>query len=105
VNKSGFVVLALVLGAMVLGAMAAGCKGLQGPNWSRPGPAPYQQRMAERFDPYPDSQIGPAVVGGRPRDYQIPPPEPARARWPVPGVSPSGNAAITPMPAATPQGF
>ncbi len=99
-NRSGLVVLALVLGAML-----AGCKGLQGPSWSRPGPAPYQQKMAERFDPYADNQIGPPVVGARPHDYHLPPPEPARARWPVPGVRPSGNAAVSPMPESPPVGF
>ena len=39
-----------------------------------------QQLRAERFDPYPEVDTGPEVVGGRPRDYQVPMSEPARAQ-------------------------
>ena len=69
-----------VLGmALVVGA--AGCSSLSPPNWSRPGPAEYQQRQAERFDPYPENEPGPAIVGARPREYEKPPAEVSRARW------------------------
>ncbi len=75
------------LGLLLILAIAlGGCKGLKGPNWLHPGPASNQQKQAERFDPYPDPQIAPEVVGGRPREYTNPVPEPERARWPVPGV-------------------
>jgi len=77
--------LALVL-VLVLAIAMGGCKGLKGPSWLHPGPAPDQQKRAERFDPYVDNQIAPEVVGGRPREYANPVPEPERARWPVPGV-------------------
>lgn len=40
----------------------------------------YQQTRAQRFDPYPDTDIGPRVEGGRPEGYDAPPPEPARGR-------------------------
>ena len=80
-------------------AMAVGgCAGLKGPNWFHPGPAPYQQKQAERFDPYPDNQIAPAVVGGRPREFLNPVAEPERARWPVPGVRPAGPSLNQPLP-------
>jgi hypothetical protein len=67
-----------------------GCKTTKTPDLFNPGTAEYQQRQAVRFDPYPDPNIGPEIVGGRPRDYQQPIPETDRARWTVPssGASP-----------------
>jgi hypothetical protein len=50
------------------------------PNWRSPGPAYYQQFHAVRHDPYPQDDLGPEIVGGRPRGYQKPPPEVTRAR-------------------------
>jgi hypothetical protein len=44
------------------------------------GSEAYQQTRAQRFDPYPDTNIGPRVDGGRPEGYTTPPPEPARGR-------------------------
>ena len=32
-------------------------------------------------DPYPDPNAGPEVVGGRPREFQKPLPEPVRSRY------------------------
>jgi predicted small lipoprotein YifL len=69
--------------AAVLLAGLAGC-GMERPRLFHPGPAAYQQKKAERFDPYADNDIGPEVVGARPRDYQKPIPEPSRARWTIP---------------------
>lgn len=46
-----------------------------------PGTASYQQRRAERFDPYAERESGPEIVGARPREYQRPLSEPNRARW------------------------
>jgi hypothetical protein len=51
------------------------------PNFFNPGPARDQQMRAQRFDPYPENDVGPEVVGGRPLGYQKPIPEPSRARW------------------------
>ena len=34
-----------------------------------PGTIEVQQRRAVRLDPYPDQDIAPEIVGGRPRDY------------------------------------
>jgi hypothetical protein len=34
----------------------------------------HQQARAEVFEPYPENDAGPAVVGGRPREYQDPRP-------------------------------
>lgn len=67
-----------------LAAVLLGCTGTGGPSWFRPGPAQYQQRKAERFDPYAQPDIGPDVTGARPREYDRPTAEPARSRWTIP---------------------
>lgn len=71
---------AVALGA-ILALFAAGCRGVAMPNLGYPGPAAYQQSRAQRYDPYPENDAGPAIDGGRPRDYQTPVAEPSRARW------------------------
>ncbi len=84
-NKRQSVALAVIL---VVGI--SGCRGLVPPNWSHPGPAQYQQAQAERFDPYPENEPGPKIVGARPLEYEKPPAEvlrvqpsinPFQARW------------------------
>ncbi len=72
--KSWFLLAATVL------AFAPGCQSLGWPNWFHPGPAKYQQTRAQQFDPYPENEPGPPVVGARPMDYSKPPPEVQRAR-------------------------
>lgn len=69
---------------MVFAVAVGGCAGLERPRLLAPGPAAYQQRRAERFDPYADNEAGPAVVGARPREYDKPFAEPSRARWTIP---------------------
>jgi len=64
-----------------VGAWAGGCRSLAPPSFSNPGPAEYQQSRALRFDPYPEVEPGPAIVGARPLEYQKPPAEVLRARW------------------------
>jgi len=54
--------------------------GLGTPNWLHPGPAPYQQQRAEKFDPYPETDSSPTIVGARPREYDAPAAETTRAR-------------------------
>ncbi|MCE9605957.1 MAG: membrane or secreted protein [Planctomycetia bacterium] len=72
----------VLLVALVLSV--AGCRG--NPQFGTPkllepaGSETYQQTRAQRFDPYPDTNIGPNVEGGRPEGYTQPPPEPARGR-------------------------
>ena len=70
----------LVLGAVVTLA-PAGCRSLALPSVAHPGTAQYQRGVAERFDPYPENEPAPAIVGGRPREYEKPAAEVARARW------------------------
>ena len=59
---------------LVIGLLAptGGCLGVRMPQLVAPGTASYQRYQALRFDPYPDSELGPSVVGGRPRGYQKP---------------------------------
>ncbi len=62
-------------------ALLLGCQSVAGPNWFNPGPASVQQARAVQFDPYPEDELGPQIVGSRPPGYQDPPPETARARF------------------------
>ena len=69
-----------------------GCQ-LDTPNLAHPGTEANQQARAKVFEPYPDNEMGPPVVGGRPREYQDPRPSfailqdmhPNRAAGPQPG--------------------
>jgi hypothetical protein len=70
----------IVFGAILLGVLG-GCARTAGPCWLHPGTAQSQQNRALRYDPYPENDSGPAMVGVRPREYQQSPPEPSRARW------------------------
>ena len=72
--------LRIILPAILL-AGVAGCQGVAGPTWGSPGTAALQQNRAERFDPYPENEAGPAIEGGRPHGFQTPPAEVRRSRW------------------------
>jgi hypothetical protein len=72
---------------------------------AHPGPAAYQRAEAIQHDPYPLDDVGPEIVGGRPREYQIPLNEVERSRLaatPPPGLRPVPAPAVTasPVPAA-----
>jgi hypothetical protein len=71
----------LFVAGLILFSAAGGCAKTAGPNWLHPGGATVQQTRALRYDPYPENGPGPPVVGGRPREYQIAPPETSRSRW------------------------
>lgn len=62
-------------------ASLSGCHGLARPNLFHPGPAGYQRNQAKRFDPYPESDIGPSMDEARPPDFQQGMPAPTRSRW------------------------
>lgn len=55
-------------------AVVAGCYSpyIRTPNFAHPGTAAEQRADAERFDPYPDPDAGPAVLGGRPPGFTRP---------------------------------
>lgn len=50
------------------------------PTIQHPGPAYFQRNNATHFDPFPQNDMGPEIVGGRPREFQKPPNEVTRAR-------------------------
>ena len=66
---------AFLLSTIVL----TGCT-LPSRRFQSPGPIGFQQLEATQFDPYGDMDAGPEIVGGRPREFQRPAAEPARAR-------------------------
>jgi hypothetical protein len=66
---------------LLIGVGLSGCKSTAGPSLFHPGVAQAQQNRALRYDPYPENESGPTMVGVRPRDYQKPPSEASRARW------------------------
>ena len=64
----------------IVAAAASGCAG--GPNYDfwHPGNIHTQRLRAVVHDPYPDQDLAPVVMGGRPRDYSEPLPEAVRNR-------------------------
>lgn len=77
----------LALAGILLAAalLAVGCgPQVRKPNLFDPGNAATQQYNAIFHDPYPINDVGPEIVGGRPRGYQQPVPEITRARGIVP---------------------
>ncbi|MGD0897085.1 MAG: hypothetical protein ABR915_04570 [Thermoguttaceae bacterium] len=58
--------------ALVIAALsAAGCC-VAPPQIFHPGTEGQQQARAQRFDPYPENDVGPAIAGGRPQEYGSP---------------------------------
>ena len=72
--------LGAAVGTIVVCAALTGCTNGR-PRLYGPGTIPQQQYQATMFDPYTDNDVAPPVVGGRPRDYQNPLPEPVRNTW------------------------
>jgi len=67
--------------ALVTVLLGSGCN-LPRPNWGLPpGTMAAQQYRALEYDPYGDNDAGPEIVGGRPREFQRPLPEPERAQF------------------------
>lgn len=57
-----------------------GCRNWEKPQWNNPGPADVQRQAAERYDPYPETNVGQEIVGSRPPSYEHPLSEPERIR-------------------------
>jgi hypothetical protein len=70
----------LVLLWVLLLAIPGGCRTYP-PVLGPPGTIRQQQLRATMYDPYVGTDIGPEVVGGRPREYQKPLAEPVRSRF------------------------
>jgi len=64
---------------VVLLLLVSGCAGSRW-NFFQPGTMQQQRLRATVHDPYSDQDAGPEVVGGRPREYMQPLPEPVRNR-------------------------
>jgi hypothetical protein len=62
-------------------------------SFAHPGPAAYQRAQAIQHDPYVLNDVGPEVVGGRPREYMIPVNEVDRAR-----LAANRPAGLNPVP-------
>ncbi len=77
----GRLVASLVVSALCL--VTAGCAGVSRPSWFFPGDAAVQQDRARQYDPYPETEVAPAIVGGRPRSYEKPLAEVQRVQPPV----------------------
>lgn len=67
------------LAVLLLCLGASGCRTYRS-NWLHPGSEKYQRQQAVLFDPYADNDLGPEVVGVRPREYDKPLSEPQRAQ-------------------------
>jgi len=75
---TGLVIVSLLL------PLAACSPTVRKPRLRSPGPAWYQRANAEEFDPYPQNDMGPEIVGGRPRGFQKPRSEVERSRQQLP---------------------
>ncbi len=60
--------------ALAAGMLAAtiGCHKTTMPNFAHPGGIANQQRLAEAYDPFPETDMAPAVDGGRPMGFDNP---------------------------------
>lgn len=88
--------------AMGLMVAAGGCVAL--PRLCGPGSERQQQGRAQLFEPYPESEPGPPVVGGRPREYASPRAEILRVqpRYGEPLLVPPPPSATGQAPALAP---
>ena len=71
--------LAMTAAILLLVATSFGCRSGRS-LLEPPGSVEKQRFQSTVFDPYADNDIGPEIVGGRPRDFQKPLSEPDRSR-------------------------
>jgi hypothetical protein len=72
------------------------------PDFFHPGWAQQQRNDAVAHDPYPLDDVGPEIVGGRPREYQRPLNEVERARMKAPPPITLRPIPVPSFPAAPP---
>lgn len=65
---------------LLLLAGVSGCQNMGRPAWLNPGSATAQQERAERFNPYPENNVGPDTVSTRPPGFEHEYAEAQRAR-------------------------
>ena len=89
---------------MLTGLLAAAGGCLAPPRLCGPGSERQQQGRAQLFEPYPESELGPAVAGSRPREYTNPRAEVLRVqpRYGEPLLMPAAPAATGQAPATAP---
>ncbi len=68
-----------LLGLVVVAGLA-GCQNMGRPAWLNPGSPNAQVERAERFDPYPQNDVGPSTVSTRPPGFEHEYAETIRAR-------------------------
>lgn len=87
------------LAAALLATVGCG-PSLRTPRWFDPGNTATQRYDAIYVDPYPLPDLGPEMVGARPREYQAPVPPVVRGRLlnPPPSVTPPAPSQFAPAP-------
>ena len=97
-NRTPFywLVVVAISTAGVAGCTAEAQRYIRFPDFLHPGWAGQQRAEAVEHDPYPLDDVGPEVVGGRPREYQRPVNEVERAR-----MAASPPVAFQPIPVPT----
>ncbi len=82
-----------ILSLIALSAVLPACAGcVAWPNLAHPGNEEHQQARAQVFEPYPENEPGPPIVGARPREYQDPRAEVLRVQPRI------GEPILTPCP-------
>ncbi len=65
--------------ALLISGLFSGC--YLRPNWGPPGTIGAQRSRAVLFDPYPNNDVGPPIVSGRPLGFERPLPEPEQNQY------------------------
>ena len=66
---------------ILVGTTVIGCRSIALPSLWPQGSVQQQQFEAQRFNPMPEPDTAPAIVGASGREYERPVAEPSRARW------------------------
>jgi hypothetical protein len=94
----------MVMVLLACGPLVSCSSTIRWPRFYGPGPAPAQQAQAERSDPYPIPDMGPEIVGGRPREFDKPRDEVRRSQEFLRsvGARPQPIIPATPYPVGAP---
>ncbi len=84
--------------AILLLPFATGC-GMR-PNWGPPGTVAEQRNRAVLYDPYPNNDLAPPIMGGRPPGFEQPRAEATHLQ-----DSPFARRTFRGAPAVAPTGF
>lgn len=72
---------ALLAATVIASFGATGCRSVEMPTLYPKGTVQQQRYDAQRFDPLPEPDTAPEIVGARGREQQFPVAQPSRARW------------------------